>query len=292
MFISLLKQPLLHFLLAGAMIFGINQFYADPRPDSNDADESVIVVDRTALLDFMQYRARIFEPQTFNAQLDAMSAEEKQALVDDYVRQEALYREALRMEMDQGDPVIQERLVQKMEFLLENLAAEAINPTDRQLADFYEEHKQNYELDAVYTFTHIFFDAQQAGMEDARLRAEALLAVAEDITYEESAEYGDRFPFLQNYEERTRDFVSNNFSADFVAALDVLMPGVATWQGPISSRYGYHLVMLRARTEPFVPAFTEISERVADDYRYEASLRSREAAEDKVIAEYEVQMSL
>jgi hypothetical protein len=208
------------------------------------------------------------------------------------VRQEALYREALRMEMDQGDPVIQERLVQKMEFLLENLAAEAINPTDRQLADFYEEHKQNYELDAVYTFTHIFFDAQQAGMEDARLRAEALLAVAEDITYEESAEYGDRFPFLQNYEERTRDFVSNNFSADFVAALDVLTPGVATWQGPISSRYGYHLVMLRARTEPFVPAFTEISERVADDYRYEASLRSREAAEDKVIAEYEVQMSL
>jgi parvulin-like peptidyl-prolyl isomerase len=66
----------------------------------------------------------------------------------------------------------------------------------------------------------------------------------------------------------------------------------ALWQGPVSSRYGYHLVMLRARTEPFIPSLSEITERVMDDYRFETLLRSRQDAEAKVIAEYEVQLSL
>ncbi|MES2627069.1 MAG: peptidylprolyl isomerase [Pseudomonadota bacterium] len=292
MFTSFLKQPLFHFLLAGALIFGINQLNSDAAAVREDVDNSVIVVNRTALLDFMQYRAKVFESQTFNDQLDAMTAEEVQVVVNDYVRQEALYREALRMRMDQGDPVIQERLVQKVEFLLENLVAENINPTDQQLEEFYESRKGNYQLDSVYTFTHIFFDAQQSGMEDAKKRADAVLVMASEITYEESAQFGDRFPFLQNYEERTRDFVSNNFSADFVAALDMLSVEGERWQGPISSRYGYHLVMLRARTEPFIPALSETRERVLDDYRYETLLRSRKEAEDKVIAEYEVELSL
>ncbi len=292
MFTSLLKQPLLHFLLVGALIFGANYFYSDPTIVSQGDDASVIVVDRNALLDFMQYRAKVFESETFNAQLDVMNAEEVQNLVDDYVRQEALYREALRMSMDQGDPVIRERLVQKVEFLLENLAVENMNPTDQQLEGFYETHKADYRLDSVYTFTHIFFDAQQGGMEDAKKRAQALLSTAAEISYGESAQYGDRYPFLQNYVERTRDFVSNNFSADFVTALDAMAIGEALWQGPVSSRYGYHLVMLMARSEPFIPSLTEIVERVVDDYRFEAQLRSRQDAGDKVVAEYDVQISL
>jgi hypothetical protein len=290
MSLSLLKQPLVHFLLAGAAIFGLNHFYSDASEEEADASGSVIVVDRTALLDFMQYRAKVFESATFNAQLDAMSAAERQALVADYVRQEALYREALRMKMDEGDPIIKERLVQKVEFLLENLVVESIVPTDQELEAFYETHQENYQLDSVYTFTHIFFDSQQSGMEDAKLRAESVLSMAAEIPYDDAGEYGDRFPFLQNYEERTRDFVSNNFSADFVAALDALDPNETTWQGPISSRYGYHLVVLRARTEPFTPSLSEISERVLDDYRFDTLLSSRKEAEDKVIGEYEVKL--
>jgi hypothetical protein len=116
--------------------------------------------------------------------------------------------------------------------------------------------------------------------------------MAAEISYDEAGEYGDRFPFLQNYEERTRDFVSNNFSADFVNTLDTLDPDEPGWQGPIVSRYGYHLVMLRARTEPFIPSLSEITERVLDDYRFDTLLNSRKQAEDKVIAEYEVQLDL
>lgn len=287
-----LKQPLLHFLVLGALIFVAFAYTGEPaaEPDAGGAD-TTIVVDRSALLDYLQYQAQAFEPEVFEARLAAMSEAETADLVAAYVREEALYREALRMGMDQGDYIIRQRLVQKVEFLLENLAIESINPTDAELQAFYDARIADYRVDAVYTFTHIFFDGQQDRMEQAQARAAAVLAASADIAFDQSAQHGDRYPFLQNYVERTRDFVANNFSAEFVAELDALTPG-ESWQGPLASRYGWHLVMLRGRTEPMTPPMQAIRERVLDDYRYETLVRSRQDAEGRVIAEYDVSLRL
>ncbi len=287
-----LKQPLLHFLVLGALIFVAYAYTGEHASETNtDAPGNVIVVDRTTLLDFMQYQAQAFEPEQFEARLAEMSATETEMLVASYVREEALYREALRMGMDQGDYNIRQRLVQKVEFLLENLVVDSINPSEDDLKGFYAARTDDYVIDAVYTFTHIFFDGQNDAMEQARARAAALLGISADITFDMASQYGDRYPFLENYVERTRDFVANNFSADFVAQLDTLTPG-ENWQGPFASRYGFHLVMLRARAEPFTPQFAEIRERVLDDYRYETLVRSRQEAEGRVIAEYSVSLQL
>jgi hypothetical protein len=290
---SLLKQPLLHFVLLGGLLFLAYDFRAVPSAEEDGAAASdLIVVDRATLLDFMQYQAQAFEPELFSARLDAMSPDEVLGLVDAYVREEALYREALQMDMDRGDYIIRQRLVQKVEFLLENLATENSDPTDAELQAFYEARIADYEVGAVYTFTHIFFDGQDGAMEEARMRAEATLARSDAITFEQSSQYGDRYPFLQNYVERTRDFVVNNFSAGFVAALDALPPGDERWQGPLASRYGYHLVLLRARAEPFTPPLQDVRARVLDDFRYENLVRKRQEAEDRVVAEYEVSLRL
>jgi hypothetical protein len=291
MLARILKQPLLHFLVLGALIF-VAYALTDESPTAaaEAPADNLIVVDRTTLLDYMQYQAQAFEPEVFEARFKAMSEAEIDALVAAYVREEALYREGLRMDMDQADYVIRQRLVQKVEFLLENLVAADINPTDAELEAFYTARSADYESDSVYTFTHIFFDGQQ-DMVQARARADALLAMSADIAFEASSQHGDRYPFLQNYVERTRDFVGNNFSAEFVAQLDTLTPG-ATWQGPLQSRYGWHLVMLRARAEPFTPPLADIRGRVLDDYRYETLVRSREEAEDRVVAEYDVSLQL
>lgn len=287
-----LKQPLLHFLVLGALIFVAYAYTGDQAPEpSAESPTNVIVVDRTTLLDFMQYQAQAFEPEQFAARLAAMNEAEIGTLVDAYVREEALYREALRMGMDEGDYNIRQRLVQKVEFLLENLVVESINPSEADLQAFYAERMGDYRVDAVYTFTHIFFDGQNDAMEEARTRAATLLGTSAGIAFDEASQYGDRYPFLQNYVERTRDFVANNFSAEFVAQLDTLTTG-ENWQGPFASRYGFHLVMLRARAEPFTPSFADIRERVLDDYRYETLVRSRLEAEDRVIAEYSVSLQL
>ena len=112
------------------------------------------------------------------------------------------------------------------------------------------------------------------------------------ITFNDVSGFGDRYPFLQNYMDRTRDFVINNFTDDFVTALDELPPTENLWQGPFESRYGFHLVMLRERTEPIIPELAQIRERVMVDWRYEKVLEIRKEAEDLVIAGYEVQIDL
>lgn len=290
---KLLKQPLLHFLLLGGLLFVVyGQLSTSTAEDSPATVSDIIVVDRAALLDYMQYQANSFDAATFNARLDAMSGDERSRVVDDYVREEALYREALRMNMEKGDYIIKQRLVQKVEFLLENLTVNTIVPTEAELAAFYNGRLADYEVAPVYSFTHIFFDAGKNGKDAARTQAAALLPKSDGIAFADAGQYGDRYPFLQNYVERTRDFVANNFSADFVAELDKLTPAENHWYGPIESRYGYHLVMLINRTEATTPALADIRDRVQDDYRYEALVRSRGAAESDVIARYQVQVDL
>lgn len=293
MLATILRQPLLHFLLFGALIFVTHALTQEAVPESeseSEADAMRIVVDRAVLLDYLQYQAQVFDPDAFAARLDAMSPAEVDALAAAYVREEALYREGLRMNLDVADYDIRRRVVQKVEFLLEGLAPNEVAPTEAELQAFYEANVADYAQDAVYDFTHIFFDGQR-DMAAARARAEALLADSSDIGFDAAAQHGDRYPFLQNYVERTRSFVASNFSADFVAQLDALVPG-DSWQGPLQSRYGWHLVMLRARSEGLTPPFSELRERVLEDYRYEALLRSRVEAEARVIGEYAVDLRL
>ena len=236
----------------------------------------------------MQYRAKAFEPDLFKARLDAMNQAEIDATVADYVREEALYREALKMGMEEGDYIIRQRLVQKVEFLLENLTSQNIEPSDDELLSYYQKHQADYRIDEVYTFTHIFFDAQNGGMDEAKRRAMDVLKAHPDIPFENSSQYGDRYPFLQNYVDRTRDYVVNNFNEEFVQELDKVDPDPAHWYGPFASKYGEHLVLLRSRTPARTPGLDEIRPRVLDDWRYETQALRRKEAEDKVVGGYEV----
>ncbi len=290
---KLIKQPLLHFLVAGILIFAGYQWSAPAVSDIENL-EKVIPIDRLALLNFMQFRAQAFQPELFSEQLDAMSESDLEKLVDDFVREEALYREALALGMDQGDYIVRQRLVQKVEFLLENMVNQSLVPDDAVIAAWFDERRSDYQIDAVYTFTHIFFDAGERGQEQAQQDALSLLNSANigDIAFNDASQYGDRYPFLQNYVERTRDFVVNNFTEDFVARLDTLAPSDQDWAGPFESRYGFHLVMLRSKTDPYIPAFEEIRERVLDDWRFESVLQNRREAEQQVIDAYEVRLDL
>src|SRR6056300_486106 len=290
---KLIKQPLLHFLVSGILIFAGSQWSAPAVSDIENL-EKVIPVDRLALLNFMQFRAQAFQPELFSEQLDAMSESDLEKLIDDFVREEALYREALALGMDQGDYIIRQRLVQKVEFLLENMVNQSLVPDDAVIASWFDERRSDYQIDAVYTFTHIFFDAGERGQEQAQQDALSLLNSANigDIAFNDASQYGDRYPFLQNYVERTRDFVVNNFTEDFVARLDTLAPSDQDWAGPFESRYGFHLVMLRSKTDPYIPAFEEIRERVLDDWRFESVLQKRREAEQQVIDAYEVRLDL
>lgn len=282
---ALLREPLLHFALAGLALFALHRAIAgDPR----DADERVIVVDRAALLEFVQYRSRAFDAGAAAHLYDGLSPTAQQALRDDFVREEALHREAMRLGLARDDYVIRQRLVQKLEFALRGASASA--PIgDAELAAYYAAHAADYAEPASVTFTHVFFDAEQRGAEAALAAARAKLTALNRarVRFDEAPQHGDRFAFHVNYVERTHDFVASHFGAALADAVFALAPS-EEWRGPYASPYGAHLVLVSARAPARTPELAEIRARVAEDAQRAAGERALASAIAELIARYEV----
>jgi peptidyl-prolyl cis-trans isomerase C len=255
----------------------------DPR-----AEERVIVVDRAALLEFVQYRARAFDGGAAAHLLDGLAPAARAALVRDFVREEALHREALALGLERNDYVIRQRLVQKLDFALRG-ASEPAPPSDAELAAWYDAHRAEYAEAGSITFAHVFFDAESRGAEAALAAARAALPALNraHVRFDRAPEHGDRFPFHVNYVERTEDFVASHFGAEMAARLFALAPS-EEWRGPFASSYGAHLVLVATRAPERAPALAEIRGRVLDDLQRDAAERLLEDALAEVIARYDV----
>jgi len=261
-----LREPLVHFVVAGAILFGAFALFRDDVP--NDNDSRTIVVDRRALLTFLQYRANAFEAETFGNALDSMSDAEIQELIDAYVDEEILYRQALEYRLETSDNIIRQRMVQKMSFVLTDVAAAGQAADRAALEAYFRENIEAYAVAPWVTFTHVFFDAGrrgEAGARDAALAAQRELN-ADAVQFNDGAAFGDRFPYDRNYVERTFEFVAGHFGYDFVTALGSLEPSASAWQGPIRSAYGEHLVMLTRNVDRAYPTLDEVRSNVERDF--------------------------
>ncbi|WAT17911.1 peptidylprolyl isomerase [Aurantiacibacter sp. MUD11] len=284
---SLLKEPLTHFVLLGGLLFAA---YAVLNPrDTLDADSRVITVDREALLTFLQYRNAAFEPEYFEAQFDAMTDAQLAELARNYVREEAMEREARALGLDQEDYVIRRRLVQKIEYLVAGADLEPEPPTEEELRAYYDEHRADFLQDAEYTFTHVFIDAEKdhAGGMEAEARRLLGQLRARDAGFNDAPGYGDRFPYQRNFVRQHMRPVANIFGLQFAASLANLQPG-ETWQGPIASNFGLHLVLFTDRTAARTPAFEEVRQQVREAVLEERRVRTRETLLDDLVDQYDV----
>lgn len=276
--LKVLRDPLLHFLVAGAALFGLYGLI-HPSDTTGTGDGKRIVVDRAALTSFMQYQSAAFQPKYFEAQFDGLTADGRKALIDKYVQEEALVREARAMGLDQGDYVIRRRMVQKMMYLMDDTASETFAPSHAALEGYYASHPDAYRGPATVTFTHVFLDNEVAHAGGAERAAEEMRRrlEARHAGFNDAPAYGDRFAYLQNYIDRTPDFVGGQFGTGFAAALAQMQPS-DHWQGPIHSDYGWHLVLLTERRPAELPAFDKVSEQVKDDLLRETIAGYRQKA--------------
>ena len=207
----LLRQPLLHFLLLGGAVFLLFEYF--PVKSGIAPEARSIVIDREALLDFMQYRSQAFNRQYFAQQFDTMSQPDRQRLIDDLVREEVLYREALALHLNDNDYVIRRRLVQKLEFLTQGFITAGASPTTTEINSYYNDHKHEYYVQPFVTFTHVFFDYQRHTHEQSDLLAEKTLRELNhnEVSFAEATRYGDRFLYHANYVERALDYVASHF---------------------------------------------------------------------------------
>ena len=280
------REPLVHFCAAGALLYLAFVMFSGGDPRS--LDERTIVADRAALVNFMQFRASTFAPEEFEAQYEAMTPDQRTALADAYIREEAMVREAEALGLDGADYVIRQRLVQKVLFLIDGAEDAAQPPTDAELEAFYAANREDYAAPPELTFTHVFIDDEKRRA-DGQGEANRLLARlnGRGAQFNDAPAYGDRFPFLQNYVGRGLDFVANQFGRDFAATLVDLKPA-ETWQGPIRSDYGWHLVLLTDSKRGGVPPLAEIRDQVASDFLAGEMGARRQQAIDELLEQYRI----
>jgi hypothetical protein len=242
----LLREPLLHFLLLGTALFGA---YSTLNRGRGGAEPSKQI--QLTLADLSQLEI-YFESQWRRPP----TPEELQRLVEDKVREEVLYREALAMGLDKEDTIVKRRMAQKMQFLAEDVAS-AHEPRTAELEDWYEKNRSKFELPPRVTFRHLYFSTDRRGQ---RARDDAAVALAELRGEPEdsklAASVADKFMFQDYYGDQTPQQMAKEFGPPFALAVAGLAPGA--WQGPIESGYGWHLVFVASVIPGRVPALEEI----------------------------------
>jgi len=253
---SLLREPLLHFAVLGAALFAA---YGVLQPASSDATEIVVSAGQLQAIE-AQFRATRQRPP---------SETEMQALVENYVREEVMFREGVAIGLDRDDPVIRNRVKQKMEFVGEDTLA--LEPTDADLAAYLEANREQFEIPAALSFEQIFFDPDRRGQNLDRALASALERLRRGTTADGM---GDRTLLAARMEAAMPGDVSAAFGAEFAAAVAALPAG--TWQGPVRSSFGMHLVRVSWRGTATMPTLAEARDVVAREWTRARTMEMRE----------------
>ena len=247
------REPLVHFLALGALLFGLYLLVND---DATVETDTRIVVTEADVEWLRQNWIRQWNrPPT---------APELQGLVKAHIREEIYYREALALGLEADDTIIRRRLVQKMEFLSEDLALQT-EPMEETLRAFFEAHAEDYRLPPRLTFSHIYFNLDRRG-EAARQDAAQAMAALQAMTEPplSAPERGDGFMLPYDYAAQTPRDIAQQFGQDFAQAMVDLEPGA--WRGPITSGFGLHLVRIADRTASDLPDFDQVRDYVQRDF--------------------------
>jgi parvulin-like peptidyl-prolyl isomerase len=271
-----LREPLLHFLLIGAALFVVYRAL-NPSPAA-DAPSNLIKLTQDDLAQMSIAWLAQGRP--------APTLEQMRNLVELRVREEILYREGLALGLDKGDTIIKRRLAQKMEFLAEDVSTLA-EPTTEELKAWFASNAQRFALAPRVSFRHLYFSSDRRGERAGEAAAQALQElIGKPSDWAGAAALADPFMFQDYYGDRSFDDMAKLFGPNFARALLQLRPG--SWQGPIASGYGWHLIWADSLTPSRVPAFEEIEPEVKAEWVAEQRAQAKRRAYEAMRTRYQV----
>ena len=274
----LFREPLVQFLLAGATLFLLYEVSAGGGSERNDR----IVVDAGRSERLAAEFARTWMRPPTRAELDG--------LIQDFVTEEVLYREALALGLDRDDLVVRRRMRQKMEFLNDDLA-ENHQPTDAELQAFLDANSDKYRRPARLGFVQVFVGSEGRAPE-MRIEADRLLAQlkAEPAAAAIPGTLGRPSLLPDQLKDATWDEIEAIFGRAFAAALELAPLDV--WAGPFESSYGLHLVRVTLREPGSGPPLAEIRSDVEREWSYQQRQRARQAFYEILRERYDVSIEM
>ena len=213
-----MREPLLHFLVIGAIIFALHAVIAP-----SVSKERLIEVTpdvRQSIVDVFKSKHEQREP----------TADELAPLIDGWILNEITYREALAQGLDKGDEMIRERIMQKMRLLIFG-SLKVDDPTDAELRQWFEARRLRYDVPDLISFYEV-----PVGGSEAQEEARAILAQIE--TGSEPEEVRLRAHIFAN---RPRHSLEQAFGKPFLDALTDLP--IAQW-AVLQSSVGWHIVRI------------------------------------------------
>lgn len=262
-----LREPLVHFLVLGVLVYVAanrgesTRFEIDAGPDQRA---------RLARTYYEQYGA----PPT-SAQLGLA--------VDEYVRNEILYREGLAMGLERDDEIVRRRVVQKIEFVNEDLDGVA-EPDGSGVERYFSQHRDRYDTEPAVSFEHVFFSMDRGGDAAARRRAEAALT---DQSRSVVTRGADAFAEGREFHALTRTGANSVFGDTDLSA-ELFTSPIGQWVGPFKSAYGWHVVRITDRQSTHHVELAAVRSRVQADYTADLRARANAEAFRKIAAKYRV----
>lgn len=261
-----MREPLLHFLLAGAGLFLLFGYAVGP--DKADNDEIVVSSGQ------IEHLTTIFVKTWQRAPTD----QELRGLIDSFILEEVLYREATAIGLDQDDTIIRRRLKQKMEFLVDDFSA--ADPSDTDLQQFLNDDPERFRTEARITFEHIYFaDAGSAAVEKT-------LAALQNNEPIDSMLVAPSGLLPRQFDEASETIVSGQFGQRFKDVLFSL--DTSQWTGPVESPFGVHLLRIDKLVASRVPALDEIRDEVRRDWLVDRREAAQQALFDSLRDKYTI----
>lgn len=245
-----LREPLVHFLIGGAALWLFLAWQGTP---ADPASRTIHITQEDRARMALQWQRMMQRPPT-DAELDS--------LTQSWLREEVLYREALRLGLDRDDAVVRKRMANKMDMIAASMV-EAETPDDATLEAWLTAHPHRFADDVRYSFDQLYFAD----------KADAVAALASA----DPARLGQSLSVPGSVRGRDARLVEKDFGRAFLASLDGLKAG-PQWQGPVASGYGWHLVRLNKRVTGAVPPLSTIRSRVETDWRAQTAGQRKDDA--------------
>lgn len=270
------RKPLLHILLLGILL-ALALLIAFGPPTSGDETHRVVIDDS----DITQLRAtwiRQWQREPTPGEL--------RGLLQQFVREEVLYREALARGFDKDDLVVRRAMMRKMEFLGE-AQVEAQEPPEEEIQAYFSLRQEKYRLPASISFRQVYFNRDQRGDHTETNAREVLAQLRRQHPGgNDLSAFGDPLMLQTYYTAQTEQQVRSQFGDKFARAIFSLPTG--SWEGPLESGYGLHLVYVSEREEASTPDWQDIKATILQDMESEARKAAKELFYTEILRNYQV----
>lgn len=275
---TVLREPLLHFLVIGAALFLYFHFSAG----GSGPGSTRIAITPGLVQHLGSSFARTWQRPPTEAEL--------KGLVDEHVKEEIATREAIAMGLDRDDAIIRRRLRQKLEFLVED-AVDQAPPTDAELQAWLDRHADAVRPEPLVALRQVFVSAERRGSAAAEEEAQLLLARLNAAGPRAATEaLGDASMLPAEMPLRPLSDVERAFGADFARRAEAIEPG--RWSGPVPSPYGLHLVLIAERRVPPPPTLADVRPLVEREFLAERRKTQLQALYERLLRKYTVTIEM